>query len=265
MANRDTSHLNTSDETLIEYRDPEGARCTTQIHADVLVATRFESAEPIREIPSWQGKNVYEGSYWSSTVRHHVRFESFLEREWLMSADFDPNTLAVQWQPFLLRWPRGTRGHRSHVPDFFARLSNGDGLVVDVKRPDRLSDERVRQQFDLTREVCAAVGWRYEVFTGLDDVLRENLNFLAGFRQDRYSPEPKTREAFAEVFDGGTSIEFGVALLRRRYGLDEWTIQGSLWHEIWSGTLRGDLTTPLAGTSELVAQSAPSGTQEVAS
>ncbi len=33
-----------------------------------------------------------------------------------------------------------TTRQKSHVPDFFVRLSNGDGLVVDVRRPDRVDD-----------------------------------------------------------------------------------------------------------------------------
>ena len=109
---------------------------------------------------------MYEGSYWSSTVRRHVRFESLLERDWLVSADFDPDAVAFQWQPFVLKWPRGTKSHRSHVPDFFCRVRSGDGVVVDVKRPDRFHDSKVSEQFEMTREVCSSVGWHYEVFSG---------------------------------------------------------------------------------------------------
>lgn len=31
-------------------------------------------------------------------------------------------------------WPRQIKGSTYHVPDFFVRLSNGHGRIVDVKR-----------------------------------------------------------------------------------------------------------------------------------
>jgi len=109
--NRSPVFFNSSDETLIEYVGQRGALITHAIDDADITAVALEVAPPIRSVPSWQGKNVYEGSYWSSTVRKHVRFESFLEREWLLFADFDQQSVAFQWQPFALKWPRGTKGH----------------------------------------------------------------------------------------------------------------------------------------------------------
>jgi hypothetical protein len=96
--------------------------------------------------------------WWSSTVCAHVPFESLLEREYLMWADFEPDIVAIAAQPLALLWPRGTTGHKNHVPDFFVRMSNGDGRLVDVRHPDCVEDAAA--QFDLTRHVCAEVGWQ---------------------------------------------------------------------------------------------------------
>jgi len=242
--------FNPSDETLIEYVDRQGALITQAIgDADVTVVA-LEDSPPMRSVPSWQGKNVYEGSYWSSTVRKHVCFESLLEREWLISADFDPNAVAFQWQPFALKWPRGTKGHRGHIPDFFCRMRSGDGVVVDVKRPDRVNDIKVAKQFEMTRNVCESVGWRYEVFSGTPDPRRQNLGFLAGFRQGRYSPSPEARAAISDTFEGGASIEFGAARLQKA-GANPSVLRGHLWHEIWMGRLQLDLNAPLANDAVL--------------
>jgi hypothetical protein len=51
-------------------------------------------------------------------VRAHVPFESLLEREYLMSADFDPHVVAVAAQPLALLWPRGTNSQKSHARTF---------------------------------------------------------------------------------------------------------------------------------------------------
>jgi len=115
-------------------------------------SVRVERATPIREFFSWPGKRNYEGLYWSSTNRRHVDFESLLEREYLLSADSETDIVAIAAQPLALLWPRGTKGHRDHVADFFVRLASGDGRVVDVRSPERV--EKNAEQFALTRKAC---------------------------------------------------------------------------------------------------------------
>ena len=93
-----------------------------------------EAALPIRRFYSWKGKRTYEGRWWCSTSGGHVEFESLLERDALMMADFDVDVVAVAVQPLAFLWPRQIKGSTYHVPDFFVRLSNGHGRIVDVKR-----------------------------------------------------------------------------------------------------------------------------------
>jgi hypothetical protein len=76
----------------------------------------------------------------------------------------DPHVVAIAAQPLALLWPRGTPGQKSRVPDFFVRLSDGDGRLVAVRHPARV--DAAAAQFDMTRRVCAEIGWHYEVFTG---------------------------------------------------------------------------------------------------
>jgi hypothetical protein len=40
--------------------------------------------------------------------------------------DFDPEVVGIASEPFRLSWWEGR--HRSHVPDFFARLADGTGV-----------------------------------------------------------------------------------------------------------------------------------------
>jgi hypothetical protein len=154
--------VNSTDRTRVLLR-LDGATRNDDVSAD-LASLAVERAVPIRRFFAWPGKRNYEGLWWSSTVRAHVPFESLLEREYLMWTDFEPHVVAIAAQPLALLWPRGTADHKNHVPDFFVRLSNGDGGLVDVRHPHRVDDAAA--QFDLTRHVCAEVGWQYAVFTG---------------------------------------------------------------------------------------------------
>lgn len=119
--------VNSSDRTRVLLR-LDGVIRNDDVSPD-LVLLAVERAVPIRRFFAWPGKRNYEGVWWSSTVRAHVPFESLLERQYLMWADFEPEIVAVAAQPLALLWPRGTAGHKNHVPDFFVRLSNGDGPV----------------------------------------------------------------------------------------------------------------------------------------
>lgn len=67
-----------------------------------------EQAEPIREFFAWSHKRNYEGYWFSTTTRDHIRFESLLERQFLMSADHDPDIVAISAQPLALLWPTKT-------------------------------------------------------------------------------------------------------------------------------------------------------------
>lgn len=84
-----------------------------------------------------RGQKHFPGWWWSATTDRHVGFESWLERDHAMGLDFDREVVAFSSQPFWLYWQVGTRWRR-HAPDFFARLVDGGGVVVDVRADDRI-------------------------------------------------------------------------------------------------------------------------------
>ena len=214
-----------------------------------LVSLPVERAAPIRRFFAWPGKRNYEGCWWSSTVRAHVPFESLLEREYLMSADFDHRIVGVAAQPLAVLWPRGTRGQKSHVPDFFVRL--GDGWLVDVRHPGRVGASAV--QFDLTRRVCSEIGWQYEVFTGLDPVVERNMRWLAGYRQDRCAPTDDTFAAITRCFTDPLPLHVGVHRVCRSTGASKDVALASTLHLLWLGRLSTDLSIPLSLDAEVSA------------
>lgn len=62
----------------------------------------IEPSVPWRTFRWRHGQKHYSGTYWSSTMRGHVIYESRLELTRLLYADFDQDVTAVFAQPFLL-------------------------------------------------------------------------------------------------------------------------------------------------------------------
>ncbi|HAF72719.1 MAG TPA: hypothetical protein DCL06_07500 [Corynebacterium variabile] len=215
-----------------------------------------ERAQPLREFFAWKHKRNYEGYWYSTTVGAHLRFESLLERQFLLSADFDPSIAAISAQPLGLLWPANTttketngrpRALRSHVPDFFCRHTDGEATLVDVRRPDHADDPHFR----LTAELCAEVGWHYTVFTGLGSPTAETLDWLAGYRMDRFAPAPGVRDTLIEIFGRETSLRSGVHAASRTAGLARDVVLGNVLHLLFHGELHFDPLLPLTMESIL--------------
>ncbi|MEV0987813.1 TnsA-like heteromeric transposase endonuclease subunit [Streptomyces sp. NPDC049949] len=136
-------------------------------------ALRFERLSPVRTVKSYQGQRSVTRDYWAATTAGHLSCESHLERHHAMLMDFDPQVTALAGQPFRLFWP-GRRGRRVHVPDFFARLNDGGGLVVDVRPDDRIEPDDV-EAFAATARACRIAGWGFRRVGAIDPALLANV------------------------------------------------------------------------------------------
>jgi hypothetical protein len=102
-----------------------------------------ESCQPVRGFPSYKGQRNHVGHWWTATTGDLVGYESWLERDRLLLLDFDPDIVGIASQPFWLFWIAADGKPRSHAPDYFARLANGSGLVLDCRPANRIKP-RVR-------------------------------------------------------------------------------------------------------------------------
>ncbi len=121
----------------------------------------FERAAPVRSFPSFKRQRNFTGLYYAATMDAHVGFESWLERDVAMTLDFDSRVVAFSSQPFWLSWPEDG-AQRQHGPDFFARLADGTGAVIDV-RPDNRIKPRDARAFAVAEAACRQVGWVYQL------------------------------------------------------------------------------------------------------
>ncbi len=227
------------DDLLVSYRDAAGA-----VHQSTLAAVQGQdiaNAQPWRRFRSHRGQRHYSGFYWCATTGGHVVYESRLELARLILADFDPRTVAIAAQPFLIEANVGGKVRR-HVPDFMLMDVEQIVTVVNVKPAERLVDPAVAASLAWAARSFESRGWRSETWSGTDETEMCNVRFLAGYRR----PEVVAHELVELVRQearAGDSVEELEARLRAAESRAE--IRPAILHLLWRGWLRTDLTLPL--------------------
>lgn len=207
----------------------------------------FTESVPWRQVRSVHGMLHFSGKYASATTGGLVVYESRLELARLLLADFDPEVREIFAQPCRMV-ARVEERTRRHVPDFLLAMSSGTVRVVNVKPAHRLVDTKVTEALAWPGELIERHGWAYEIWSGADRVLLENVRFLAGYRRPGVVPEDEVERAWREVADGEP-----MALAERRLagGRPVESARPALMALLWSGRLVTDLSRPLSGESVL--------------
>jgi hypothetical protein len=198
----------------------------------------FERVLPVRSFSSYKGMKKFSGLWWFSTTSDHVGYESWLERDRVMDLDFDPDVIGLSSQPFTLSWQRNGEDW-SHTPDYFARLRDGTGVVIDVRSGDRVKPEDAE-----TARACESVGWDFRRIGAMKAVRAANLRWLAGYRHPRCMDAERSnslRQVFREprpLLEGARTAGDPIAVLP------------TLYHLLWTHALVADLdSAPLSASS----------------
>jgi len=207
----------------------------------------FDGSVPWRRWRSRHGQAHLSGSYWAATTGGHVVYESRLELARLLLADFDPQVTGIWAQPCRILASVDGR-HRQHVPDFLLASRSGEVSVVNVKPAERLADSRVAEALAWPGELFRGHGWRYEVWSGCDPVVLENVRFLAAYRRPGVVDEDLIARAWREVRDGEP---LGDAERRLAGGGPGWAVRPGLLTLLWRSRLTTDLSRPLSGDAIL--------------
>jgi hypothetical protein len=195
---------------------------------------RFEDAVPARSFRWSRGQGHFPGWWWLATTGRHVGYESWLERDHLMLLDFDPVVTAVASQPFWLHWHDGRRSRR-HAPDFFARLADGTGVVVDVRADDRIGPQDA-EAFEVTAWACESAGWEFRRVGTVDPVLTANVRWLSRYRHSRCAGRPAMADVLRRAFAVPAPLLAGAAEAG-----DFLAVLPVLFHLIWQRELAVDL------------------------
>jgi hypothetical protein len=229
---------------LCYLEDGERGPAQRQSLLSVCWNARFEDVPPVRDFPSYTGQRNFPGLYFAACTGRHIGFESWVERDNMMLLDFSREVRAFSAQPFWLLWPAGGKVRR-HVPDLFARLADGGGLVIDVRPDDRIEPEDA-EAFEATAAACEPVGWGYRRVGVPDPVLAANIRWLSGYRYPRCLRE-EHRAGLLEAFAGPRPLLDGAMTAGDRIA-----VLPSLFHLMWAGILSADLESALLEGSSLV-------------
>ena len=226
----------------VEFTGSDGGCCRGRLGE--LWSTPFERVAPVRSFPSFRGQVSFPGLYYAATMDAHVGFESWLERDVAMMLDFDPAVVAFSSQPFWLTWAQDGR-HRRHAPDYFARLAEGTGVVIDVRPDDRI-EPRDAEAFAATERACREAGWLFRRTAGPGAVLAANVRWLAGYRHRR-SYRGDIAGVLAGVFAEPKPLMGGTCEAG-----DPVAVLPVLYHLLWTRALVSDVTAGLLGPGSLV-------------
>jgi hypothetical protein len=218
---------------------------TASVALDQVRLRDFAGSVPWRRWRSHHGQAHLSGSYWAATTGGHMVYESRLELARLLLADFDPQVSQIWAQPCRLVAAVGGMEHR-HVPDFLLASPTGEVTVVNVKPAYRLSDPKVAEALAWPGELFTGHGWRYEVWSGCDAVVLDNVRFLAGYRRPGIVADEVMALAWREVRDGET---LGAGERRLAGDTPGWSVRPALLALLWRHRLSTDLTRILSGDS----------------
>ncbi|WP_374205631.1 TnsA-like heteromeric transposase endonuclease subunit [Streptomyces sioyaensis] len=205
---------------------------------------RFEQVDPVRPFRWPKGGESFAGWYFCATTGEHIGYESWLERDRLILLDSDPQVTGVASQPFWLHWHDGSR-RRRHAPDYFVRLADGTGRVVDVRAADRV-DEAAAEAFAATERACRAVGWEFVQSDVPDPLVMANMRWLSRYRRRRCLRRDVAHRLL-EVFHEPGSLRGGAMEVG-----DPLMVLPVLFHLLWSGALATDVSARLLGSDSVV-------------
>lgn len=204
------------------------------------------AGEPVREF-SWRPKQGnYPGWLWTATTSTLVGYESLLERDRVLLADFDSDVTGIVSQPF---WFSGDDegARRRHVPDYLLTCRDGSVIVVDVKPALMCEEPEVKAVLEWTGRLCRSRAGRYEVFHGEDPVVMANLRFLAQGRRSMFLDE-ECVDVVAAVGRSGMTLGQVEAQVS---GFDPLDVRAASLALLWRGAWVTDLSRSLSTRSTI--------------
>jgi len=191
----------------------------------------------------YQGRQNYQGYYWFAALENHVWYESMNEFSSLMLLDHLGGIVAVASQPMIMNFSDGTW----HYPDYFALHADGTQVVYDVKAEKDI-DDKVAAQFEKSARFCERCGWGYEVLHGVRGVPGWNLEWIAAYRHNRYSPDAELLNSILGRLDDRTTL----GELARTVGMGRRFLRiHNIYNAMWRRHIAFDETTPLDWSSKV--------------
>lgn len=119
-------------------------------------------------------------------MRDLVFYESLLERETIMLADFDPEVVMIVSQPFRISTIVGGK-RKVHTPDYAELLAGGQIVVVNCKPADLASTPEILELHDWVSRTLRQAGISHRVVTEMPPQRAINFSSISHMRNPRWS------------------------------------------------------------------------------
>jgi hypothetical protein len=217
----------------VSWVDARGEEQSMNAGPDLLRRNLVE-ARPIRVSKSHTNSTSYRGHAWFSQTGQQLWTESRFEWFALMWLDMSHDIDSVAVQPMRIDFGDGTH----HFPDVIALHADSRQVLYDIK-PAATITPKAAEQFRKTRDVCARVGWGYEVFSGLPQTVTTNIKWLWNYR----GPDHKPSDAVARRIMGLLETPRTISSVAMESGLPLPVVNTGIFHMLWKRQLRADLST----------------------
>ena len=225
----------------VEYRPAEGLP-VAWAGAGELGSVPFETCAPIRKPASYKGQKNFTGQWWSATTGTHLAFDSWVKRDFLISADFDPAVVAISVWPFTFQFRSRSGKLRDHTPDVLLRFAGGNASLVDVRTTTSAS-ERDNEAFAAAAALCEGAGWSYLRAAEQPVVRAANLRWLAGYRHGRNRDHVVAATIDSRLAEGPLCIDSLAAAVGEPIA-----VLPTIYHLLWTHEVVADVdTAPLSG------------------
>jgi hypothetical protein len=216
----------------------------TELASPALLSRSIFVAPAIRIGNKYPRKRAYPGFNWFSKTNGFIWYESMFEREALLWLDLLTDVVAIASQPMRMDFADGSH----HYPDFFALHSDHRQIVYDVKPASKLT-QKALDQFKKTEDLCAEIGWSFQLITDQSDAARANINWLSNYRQTRFAPPAAARDGLITELTQGPLTVAEAAEILDLHSPD--TGRPSVYHLIWQRDLTFDMQTVLTDSSSI--------------
>jgi len=201
-----------------------GARAPANLSIDQFADTLPRSLQPVSRIPTWRGKQAYEGRWWFSSIAAHVAYASGRERDLLVWLDFAGSVTQLVRDPVVIVSAR-TASTPPLRPWLYAQTTDGSRrLYFHAKLMDRATD---------LDDVLGRAGIEVEIGMRLPAKELRFMKWLSGYRFTRFRLPLETEDQIRAAC--ATPRPLGVAIhgAAQELPYDLSTIRGNLYSQIW--------------------------------
>lgn len=132
------------------------------------------------------------GSFYSEKLERDVQYESLLEQDFLLCLEHAKEVVFYQEQPLVISYTVGNQ-ERTYYPDVLIILSDGRGLVVEIKPVFQMALEQNLTKWGALRKFCAKAGLGLLVTDG-----RRSIKQV-----QRHKVKPEFEKAVISALQGG--------------------------------------------------------------